>query len=120
MIIEAVPVVPRREAGWAGPVVPWVVSAKSESALRGQAARLAAYVRGDDGLDVADVEWSLAGRSVSEHRAVVGGEDRDRLLRPGSMSWRVTSWATRLFGARRLRQVERCSSSPARAPNGWA
>lgn len=55
MIIEAVPVVPRREAGWAGPVVPWVVSAKSESALRGQAARLAAYVRGDDGLDVADV-----------------------------------------------------------------
>ncbi|WP_042756173.1 type I polyketide synthase, partial [Mycobacterium tuberculosis] len=53
VIIEAVPVVPRREAGWAGPVVPWVVSAKSESALRGQAARLAAYVRGDDGLDVA-------------------------------------------------------------------
>ncbi|WP_251826357.1 type I polyketide synthase, partial [Mycobacterium tuberculosis] len=47
VIIEAVPVVPRREAGWAGPVVPWVVSAKSESALRGQAARLAAYVRGD-------------------------------------------------------------------------
>ncbi|MFV4005337.1 ketoacyl-synthetase C-terminal extension domain-containing protein, partial [Mycobacterium tuberculosis] len=64
VIIEAVPVVPRREAGWAGPVVPWVVSAKSESALRGQAARLAAYVRGDDGLDVADVGWSLAGRSV--------------------------------------------------------
>ncbi|WP_234781230.1 type I polyketide synthase, partial [Mycobacterium tuberculosis] len=73
VIIEAVPVVPRREAGWAGPVVPWVVSAKSESALRGQAARLAAYVRGDDGLDVADVGWSLAGRSVFEHRAVVVG-----------------------------------------------
>ncbi|WP_234776011.1 type I polyketide synthase, partial [Mycobacterium tuberculosis] len=80
VIIEAVPVVPRREAGWAGPVVPWVVSAKSESALRGQAARLAAYVRGDDGLDVADVGWSLAGRSVFEHRAVVVGGGRDRLL----------------------------------------
>ncbi|WP_234843155.1 type I polyketide synthase, partial [Mycobacterium tuberculosis] len=80
VIIEAVPVVPRREAGWAGPVVPWVVSAKSESALRGQAARLAAYVRGDDGLDVADVGWSLAGRSVFEHRAVVVGGDSDRLL----------------------------------------
>ncbi|WP_234778070.1 type I polyketide synthase, partial [Mycobacterium tuberculosis] len=80
VIIEAVPVVPRREAGWAGPVGPWVVSAKSESALRGQAARLAAYVRGDDGLDVADVGWSLAGRSVFEHRAVVVGGDRDRLL----------------------------------------
>ncbi|WP_031738395.1 type I polyketide synthase, partial [Mycobacterium tuberculosis] len=80
VIIEAVPVVPRREAGWAGPVVPWVVSAKSESALRGQAARLAAYVRGDDGLDVAVVGWSLAGRSVFEHRAVVVGGDRDRLL----------------------------------------
>ncbi|WP_234776279.1 type I polyketide synthase, partial [Mycobacterium tuberculosis] len=80
VIIEAVPVVPRRGGGWAGPVVPWVVSAKSESALRGQAARLAAYVRGDDGLDVADVGWSLAGRSVFEHRAVVVGGDRDRLL----------------------------------------
>ncbi|WP_031731183.1 type I polyketide synthase, partial [Mycobacterium tuberculosis] len=80
VIIEAVPVVPRREAGWAGPVVPWVVSAKSESALRGQAARLASYVRGDDGLDVAYVGWSLAGRSVFEHRAVVVGGDRDRLL----------------------------------------
>ncbi|WP_031735776.1 type I polyketide synthase, partial [Mycobacterium tuberculosis] len=80
VIIEAVPVVPRREAGWAGPVVPWVVSAKSAAAWRGQAARLAAYVRGDDGLDVADVGWSLAGRSVFEHRAVVVGGDRDRLL----------------------------------------
>ena len=31
-------------------------------------------------LDVADVGWSLAGRSTFEHRAVVVGGDRDRLL----------------------------------------
>ncbi len=31
-----------------------------------------------------------------------------------------SSWAARLFGARRLRRVRRCSSSPAKAPNGWA
>ncbi|HUH67519.1 MAG TPA: SDR family NAD(P)-dependent oxidoreductase, partial [Mycobacterium sp.] len=62
------------------PVVPWVVSAKSASALRAQAARLAAHVRAHGGLDVADVGCSLAGRSTFEHRAVVVGGDRDRLL----------------------------------------
>ncbi|WUU18686.1 SDR family NAD(P)-dependent oxidoreductase [Streptomyces sp. NBC_00663] len=50
-------------------VVPWVVSGKSEAALRGQAERLAASV---GGLSPVDVAWSLvAGRSVFEHRAVV-------------------------------------------------
>ncbi|WP_461479768.1 type I polyketide synthase [Mycobacterium sp. HUMS_1102779] len=62
------------------PVVPWVVSAKSATALRAQAARLAEHVAAHPDLDVADVGWSLAGRSVFEHRAVVVGADRDRLL----------------------------------------
>ncbi|WP_456299031.1 CurL C-terminal domain-containing protein, partial [Mycobacterium ulcerans] len=56
------------------------VSAKSGSALGAQAARLAAHVRSHDELDVADVGWSLAGRSTFEHRAVVLGADRDGLL----------------------------------------
>ena len=62
------------------PVVPWVVSAKSLSALGSQAARLAEHLRQRPELDVADVAWSLAGRSNFEHRAVVVGADRDRLL----------------------------------------
>ncbi|WP_425586760.1 SDR family NAD(P)-dependent oxidoreductase, partial [Streptomyces rameus] len=54
------------------PVVPWVVSAKSEAALRGQAERLAASV---GGLSPVDVGFSLvASRSVFEHRAVVLGD----------------------------------------------
>ncbi len=62
------------------PVVPWAVSAKSVSALRSQAARLAAHVRAHGELDIADVGWSLAGRSTFEQRAVIVGGDRDRLL----------------------------------------
>ncbi|MGW1819788.1 type I polyketide synthase [Streptomyces sp. NPDC002125] len=54
--------------------VPWVVSGRSADALRGQAARLAARVRGDAELSPSDVGWSLAaGRSVFEHRAVMVG-----------------------------------------------
>uniref|UniRef100_UPI003D726F76 type I polyketide synthase n=1 Tax=Streptomyces cucumeris TaxID=2962890 RepID=UPI003D726F76 len=53
-------------------VVPWVVSAKSEGALRGQAARLAACV---SDLSPVDVGFSLATtRSVFERRAVVFGD----------------------------------------------
>ncbi len=68
------------EAGAGVSVVPWVVSAKSASSLGAQAARLAEYVGAHPELDVADVGWSLAGRSTFEHRAVVVGGDRDRLL----------------------------------------
>ncbi|ETW22459.1 inactive phenolphthiocerol synthesis polyketide synthase type I Pks1 [Mycobacterium gastri 'Wayne'] len=79
VIVEAVAGEQRREVG-PRPVVPWVVSAKSDAALRGQAVRLAGYLRAQDELDVADVGWSLAGRSTFEHRAVVVGGDRERLL----------------------------------------
>jgi len=61
-------------------VVPWVVSAKSAAALRAQASRLAGFIGARDELAVADVGWSLAGRSTFEHRAVLLGADRDRLL----------------------------------------
>ncbi|OBA78320.1 polyketide synthase [Mycobacterium sp. 1164966.3] len=80
VIVEAAPAEQRIARESVLPVVPWVVSAKSSGALRAQAARLAEHVRADDDLDVADVGWTLAGRAVFEHRAVVVGGDRDRLL----------------------------------------
>ncbi|MFD7490953.1 type I polyketide synthase [Streptomyces sp. NPDC059832] len=61
------------------PVVPWLLSAKSEEALAGQAQRLLGLVAGASPLDVG---WSLvSSRSVFEHRAVVVGEDHEALLR---------------------------------------
>ncbi|MFI0487634.1 type I polyketide synthase [Actinomadura sp. 9N215] len=59
-------------------VVPWVLSARSPEALRGQAAALA---DADPAERPVDVGWSLTRtRSVFEHRAVVIGEGRDELL----------------------------------------
>ena len=61
-------------------VVPWVLSAKSGSALREQARRLLDRLAGDARLGLGDVGCSLAGRAALEHRAVVLGGDRGRLL----------------------------------------
>src|SRR6516162_3664512 len=80
VIVEAAPESQPREAGAKVPVMPWAISAKSATALGAQAARLAEHVRSHGELDVADVGWSLAGRSAFEHRAVVVGGDRDRWL----------------------------------------
>ncbi|MGS2644893.1 type I polyketide synthase, partial [Streptosporangium sp. G12] len=63
------------------PVTPWLISAKTPEALRGQASRLASWVEERPELDVADAAWTLAsGRSVLEQRAVVVGADRVELL----------------------------------------
>jgi mycoketide-CoA synthase len=62
------------------PVVPWVLSAKSETALASQASRLAEFIGARDELTAEDVGWSLAGRTTFEHRAVLLGADRDQLL----------------------------------------
>ncbi|MEE6139151.1 type I polyketide synthase [Mycobacterium sp. 050128] len=80
VIVESAPPQEPREPAPTPAVVPWVLSAKSLPALASQASRLAAHVAADDGLDIADVAWSLAGRATFEHRAVVVGGDRDRLL----------------------------------------
>ncbi|MFI6457898.1 SDR family NAD(P)-dependent oxidoreductase [Streptosporangium amethystogenes] len=62
-------------------VVPWVVSGKTEEALRAQARRLAAFMDTRGELDPVDVGSSLvSSRSVFEHRAVVVGGDREGLL----------------------------------------
>ncbi len=59
------------------PLVPWLVSARTASALPAQAERLASAV---GGLDPADVGLSLAvARTGLEHRAVVLGADTDEL-----------------------------------------
>ncbi|MDN3265900.1 type I polyketide synthase, partial [Streptomyces sp. CSDS2] len=62
-------------------VVPWVVSGKSEGALRAQAEALRAFVAGRVEVDVAGVAAGLVGsRSVFEHRGVVVGRDRSEVL----------------------------------------
>ncbi|MGW2370371.1 type I polyketide synthase, partial [Streptomyces sp. NPDC001667] len=80
VILEQAPVaVAEEESASVEPpvVVPWVVSGKSEAALRAQAERLLAHV-GE--LSSLDVGFSLAaGRGVFEHRAVVLGDHRDGL-----------------------------------------
>ncbi len=80
VIIEAPPALDAVEQRSLPPVVPWVVSAKSAAALGAQAVRLGEFIAAQDHLDAADVGWSLAGRSVFEHRAVVLGGDREQLL----------------------------------------
>ncbi|MFE9581130.1 SDR family NAD(P)-dependent oxidoreductase [Nocardia sp. NPDC006044] len=60
--------------------VPWVVSAKSDQALTGQAAKLLDFVRRDPDLDAVDVGWSLLSRAVFEHRAVIVGRDKAELV----------------------------------------
>ncbi|WP_241266142.1 type I polyketide synthase, partial [Streptomyces boncukensis] len=55
--------------------VPWVVSGKSEAALRGQVERLRSFVAERPELDAVDVGWSLAtARAGLEHRVVLAGD----------------------------------------------
>ncbi|MEU6770349.1 type I polyketide synthase [Streptomyces sp. NPDC046759] len=61
--------------------LPWVLSARSEAALREQAARLRELVAADASLTAADVGYSLVStRSLFEHRAVVLGGARAESL----------------------------------------
>ncbi|MEU0846173.1 type I polyketide synthase, partial [Streptomyces sp. NPDC005962] len=63
-----------------GGVVPWVVSARSTEALRGQAGALAEHVCAEDDVSPVEVGWSLLKtRSLFDHRAVIIGENRDEL-----------------------------------------
>ncbi|WP_405775324.1 type I polyketide synthase [Streptomyces sp. NBC_01538] len=62
-------------------VVPLLLSARSEDALRAQAQRLIPYVRADRGLRPVDVGWSLAhSREVLDNAAVVVAAGRDSAL----------------------------------------
>ncbi|WP_435881547.1 SDR family NAD(P)-dependent oxidoreductase [Streptomyces orinoci] len=85
VVLEEAPAAPEREAVETGPregvAVPWVVSAKSEAALREQLRRLSGFVEERLGLSPVDVGYSLAvSRTAFEHRAVVTGAGREELL----------------------------------------
>ncbi|KAA1247239.1 acyltransferase domain-containing protein, partial [Mycobacterium simiae] len=60
--------------------VPWVISAKTESALKAQAKRMIAHLADHPQLDIAHVGWSLAtGRAGLQHRAAMVGTTRVEL-----------------------------------------
>jgi acyl transferase domain-containing protein/NAD(P)-dependent dehydrogenase (short-subunit alcohol dehydrogenase family) len=64
-----------------GGVLPFVLSAKVEPALRESASRLAAHVEANPGLEPADLACSLATtRPAFEQRAVVVAREREELL----------------------------------------
>ncbi|WP_405145060.1 SDR family NAD(P)-dependent oxidoreductase [Sphaerisporangium sp. NBC_01403] len=68
---------PVAPVAFAGSDVPWVLSARSAAALRGQARRLHARVGEDPSAGTADVALALVrSRTRFEHRAVVLGADR--------------------------------------------
>ncbi|WP_053161065.1 type I polyketide synthase [Streptomyces caatingaensis] len=63
------------------PLVPWILSGRTEQALRDQAGRLRHHVDERPDLEPADVARSLAAtRAGLDHRAVVLGHDRDAAL----------------------------------------
>ncbi|WP_241197217.1 type I polyketide synthase, partial [Streptomyces sp. ADI91-18] len=79
---DAVAVGAAAESGAAAPVLPYVLSARSADALRGQAARLRVHLEDSAELSVTDVAYSLATRRAAfDHRAVVVAGDREELLR---------------------------------------
>jgi acyl transferase domain-containing protein len=64
-----------------GLALPWLVSGRTDQALRDQAGRLAEFAAADPELLPADVGYSLATtRTHFEHRAAVYGADRESLL----------------------------------------
>ncbi|MGP3972313.1 type I polyketide synthase, partial [Streptomyces sp. 6N223] len=82
VVLESAPLPAPGEAGRVS--APWVLSARSETALRAQARRLRRFVTDHPEADPADVAYSLTtGRTHFEHRAVVlaASEDRAGALR---------------------------------------
>ncbi|WP_447008064.1 type I polyketide synthase [Saccharothrix isguenensis] len=84
VLSDRVPARPPRPGGRVPDALPYVLSGKSEQALRAQAAALAAHLADDPGQDRADVAHTLAtARASFPHRAVVvarGLEDLARQL----------------------------------------
>ncbi|GAA1954813.1 hypothetical protein GCM10009754_25500 [Amycolatopsis minnesotensis] len=81
LIVEQAPDQLPDASGEVTGAVPWVLSGRTEQALRAQAGRLAEHLRADPGAGAADVAHSLlTARALFDHRAVFVGSDRDRLL----------------------------------------
>ncbi|GAA1298743.1 type I polyketide synthase [Saccharothrix xinjiangensis] len=85
IVLEQAPPAETGDEPGAGPevepsAVAWVLSGRTRQAVRDQAAQLAAHLDLHPGLRPVDVADSLVGtRAALEHRAVVVGEDVDRL-----------------------------------------
>ena len=106
---------PAPRGGQTGHVLAWVISGRSEQALRAQAVRLRAHIQTNPDLDPADVGYSLATtRTHHGHRAVLLIEDRESAVEalqnlidgrpaPALIHGRAAAWG------------RRSSSSPARA-----
>ncbi len=78
IVIEQAPAVDAPRAARPG-IVPLVLSARTEPALRAQAQRLLEHIDTSD-QNIADIAFSLATtRSAFEHRAAVVGADRDEI-----------------------------------------
>ncbi|WP_329791518.1 type I polyketide synthase [Lentzea sp. DG1S-22] len=83
VILEQAPRVPTavREVAEPMPIVPWLLSARSDAALRAQAQRLREHVESQATSALCDVGLSLAvSRSTYEHRAVVLGSTREEMV----------------------------------------
>ncbi|MDT0447752.1 polyketide synthase [Streptomyces hesseae] len=84
VILEEPPadaVTPAEPSGADGPAAPWVLSARTDAALRAQALRLAEYARANPALPARDIGYSLATtRALHGLRAVVTGSSREELL----------------------------------------
>ncbi|MGQ0841540.1 type I polyketide synthase [Actinokineospora sp.] len=78
LIVEQAPAEDTHEETPGG-VLPCVLSARTEPALRLQAKRLSDIAADPDGPDVAEIGACLAARTAFAHRAVVLAEDRDGL-----------------------------------------
>ncbi|MEU4210833.1 beta-ketoacyl synthase N-terminal-like domain-containing protein [Streptomyces sp. NPDC026206] len=64
-----------------GVAVPWLLSARSDSALRAQARRLAGHLEANPRVSTRDIAFSLATtRALHGHRAVVTGDDRAAMV----------------------------------------
>ncbi|MGH3167710.1 MAG: type I polyketide synthase, partial [Trebonia sp.] len=62
--------------------VPWVLSARSEHALRAHGERIRAHVAARPELRLADIGYALAStRTAFDHRAVIIGATREKLMR---------------------------------------
>ncbi|UED87991.1 SDR family NAD(P)-dependent oxidoreductase [Streptomyces profundus] len=83
LVLEQAPAAdaaPAARAPVPGTAVPWLLSARSADALRGQAERLRRHAAARPGLAPADIGFSTAtGRAALPHRAVVVGADHDAL-----------------------------------------
>jgi acyl transferase domain-containing protein/NADP-dependent 3-hydroxy acid dehydrogenase YdfG/acyl carrier protein len=78
---DAAPATGNTETDATRQATPFVLSARSEQALRAQAARLADHIAADERLEVADVAYSLVTtRSAFEHRAILVAGHRDEAL----------------------------------------